>query len=181
MDRRSYKGQAIVLSSKNFSEADKIFVFYTDNFGKMSVVSNGVRKMSSRKRGALEVFNLIRFQAVKTKGLAILTEVEIRNDFQNIRINLRRISVAYYFMEVISKITREDEVNFKVFDLLARYLTKLSRTVKLKDLRSEFTKEVIILMGFWPQSEPIENPDQLLEEILERKLGSVRVGRKISV
>lgn len=181
MDRRNYKGQAIVLSSKNFSEADKIYVFFTDNLGKLSVVSKGVRKLNSRKRGSMEVFNLIKFQVAKSHGLPILTEVEVINDFERIRKSLKKISVAYYFMEVVSKITREDEVNFKVFQILEKYLAKLSRTVKLKTLRQEFTKEILVLMGFWPDGEELQDPDLLLEEVLERKLGSIRVGKKISV
>lgn len=181
MDRRNYKGRAIVLSSKNFSEADKIFVLYTDNLGKMSVISKGVRKLNSKKRGSLEVFNNIKFQAVKSHSMPILTEVEVINDFGNIRKSLKKISVAYYLMEVVSKITREDEVNYKVFQVLEKYLEKLSRTVKLKALRHEFTKEIVVLMGFWPQGEELNEPDKLLEEVLERKLGSVRVGKKISL
>jgi len=181
MNHKSFKSEAVILSSKSFGEADKIHVLYTKRYGKVSVISKGVRKLSSRKRGSMEVFNLIHFQAVETSGMPILTEVEVVEDYEEIRKSLRKISVAYFFSDVVNKITRDQESNEELFYLLNKYLKRLEHATKLKDLRNIFTQNMLSLMGFWPMSKPIDNPDKLLEEVLERKLGSVRVGKKISV
>lgn len=181
MDRKLFKDNAIVLSSKNFGEADKIYTLLAIRHGKISVISKGVRKLSSRKRGSLEVFNHIRIQAARTSGIPILSEVEIVEDYAEIRKSLKKISVAYFFTDVISKITREDEVNEELFHLLNKYLSRLEHATKLKDLRNSFTQSVLSLLGFWPINKPIADSDRLLEEVLERKLGSVRVGKKLSL
>ncbi len=56
---------------------------------------------------------------------------------------------------------------------------KHKRKTKLKKLREKFVKDVIILLGYWPKGKPIKNPDLLLEEITERNINSVRVGKKL--
>jgi DNA repair protein RecO (recombination protein O) len=181
MDRKLFKAEAIVLASKNLGEADKIHTLYTNKFGRLSVISKGVRKLSSRKRGSMEVFNHIRFQAIYTQGMPIISEVEVVNDYENVRKSLKKVSVAFFFADVISKITREDEPNDELFLLLGKYLSRLEHASKLKDLRNNFTKSVLSLLGFWPINKPLSDPDILLEEVLERKLGSVRVGKKLSL
>lgn len=180
MDRKLFKSEGVVLSSKNFGEADKIHTLYTDKFGRLSVISKGVRKLSSRKRGSLEVFNHIRFQAVHTQGMPVITEVEVVNDYEKVRKSLKKISVAYFFTDVVSKITRDDEPNGELFYLLNKYLSRLENANQLKELRYNFIKSTLSLLGFWPMSKPLTDPDLLLEQVLERKLGSVRVGKKLS-
>lgn len=179
MDRKLFKDEGIVLASKNYGETDKIHTLFTKKTGKVSVISKGVRKLNSRKRGSLEVFNHIRFQAVSTQGMPIITETEVVEDFEGIRKSLKKISVAYFMADVVAKVTREGEPNEELFYLLNKYLKRLEHTSKLKDLRFSFTRAVLSLVGFWPINKPLSDPDLLLEQVLERKLGSVRVGKKL--
>jgi len=69
---KNYSSKGIVLAKRNFSETDRIIVLYTKNLGKISLIAKGVRKLKSRKRGSLEVFNLISFSAAKTRLLLII-------------------------------------------------------------------------------------------------------------
>lgn len=176
---RSYSSEAIVLARKNYSEADRIIVVYSKDYGKLSLIAKSVRKIKSRKRGSIEVFSHIRFSAAKTKGLGILTEAEIISSFPQIRKNLKRISVAYYFTEVVGRLTHEGQKNEKLFSLLLKYIRSLRKETMLKKLRERFIKDVVILLGYWPKGKLIKNPDLLLEEITERNINSVRVGKKL--
>ena len=179
MRSRSYSSEAIVLARKNYSEADRIIVIYSKDYGKLSLIAKSVRKTKSRKRGAIEVFSHIRFFAVKTKSLDILTEAEIISTFSQIRKNLKKVTVAYYFTEVVGRLTHEGEKNEKLFSLLLKYIHSLSKETALKILREKFIKDVVILLGYWPKGKPINNPDRLLEEISERNMNSIRVGKKL--
>ena len=84
----SYSEEGIVLARKNYGEADRIVSIYSQNHGRISSIAKGVRKLSSRKRGHLEVFSHIRFQAVNGKGLDLMTEVETVENFGEIRKSL---------------------------------------------------------------------------------------------
>lgn len=179
MTSHSYTSCGIVLGRKNYAEADRILSIYSKDCGKLFVIAKGVRKPSSRKRGHIEIFSLINFQAVKGKGLDIVTEVEIVDDFKEIRRDLSKVSLAYYFAEVVGKITHENEKNQRLFGLMIDYLDNLKHGFGLKEMRIKFVTDVLVLMGYWPQNKKIDNPDLVLEEVVERQISSIRVGKRM--
>lgn len=176
---RNYTSEAIVLARKNFGEADRILSVYSEKLGRVSLIAKGVRRPKSKKRGHIEVFNLIKFQAAKGHGLDIMTEAEVIDNFSDVRKSLKKISLAYYFAEVTGRVTHEAEPNPELFDLLLTSLRKLEMTNGLKKLRLNFIKEALIVLGFWPRGLPLPNPDEKLEEVTERQISSVRVGKRM--
>jgi DNA repair protein RecO (recombination protein O) len=176
---RSYTSEGIVLARKNFGEADRILVLYTKNFGRISLIAKGVRRPKSRKRGHIEVFNHVRFQGVSGRGIDIMTEAEVIDDFKEVRQTLKKISLAYYLAEVLGRITHENEPNEDLFNLILTSFTKLKTTKALKALRLNFITELLILMGYWPEGRDLPDPDEKLEEVIERQIASERVGKRM--
>jgi len=179
MRPKRYSSEGIVLARRNYSEADRILVVYSKNYGKIHLIAKGVRKTSSRKRGSLEIFSNIKFSAARGKNLDILTEAEIVDSFPTIRKNLKKVAVGYYLMEVIGRVTREDEKNVELYSLLTEYLDKLRGRTSLGNLRRNFVRDVLTLIGFWPKGKPMENPDYVLEDVVEREMFSARVGKRL--
>lgn len=179
MPIRNYSSIGFVIARKNVKEGDRILILFTKDFGKISVIAKGARKIKSRKRGSIEMFNLIKFSATKSHGLDIITEVEVLDSFDKLRNSLNKISVAYYFCEVIGRVTQEDQKHSEIYEILKNYFSKLLITNKLKDLRLKFIEETLISLGFWPQNKKIINQDLVLESIIERKINSVRVGKRM--
>lgn len=179
MKLRTYSSEGIILAKKNYSEADRVLTLLTKNKGKLTVLAKGVRRMKSRKRGHIEVFNRIKFSAVEGKGMDIITEAETLEDYKDIRISLNKVTLAYYFAEVIFKILREDENHEEVFRLLVKTFGELETSKDLKSLRLNFIKELLVLLGYYPQNKDVADPDAMLEEVLERKVNSYNIGKKI--
>lgn len=176
---RNYTTEAIVLGRRDFSEADKIIVVFSKSIGKLFLIAKGVKKLTSRKRGHLEVFSHIRFSAAKGKNLDIITEVETIENYSDIRQDLRKVAVAYFFVETVARLTQEEEPHPKVFQLLISYLDLLKEAKNLKKLRDEFTLDILVNLGFWSRSKPLLNPDLFLESVTERQINSVRIGKKL--
>ena len=181
MSTRSYSDEGIILARRNFGEADRIISVYSKHHGRLSLMAKGVRRPVSRKRGSLEVFNWIKFAAAKGKNLDIITETEIIDTFSQIRGDLKKVTVAYFFMEAIGRTTREGEKHEELFDLAIKYLNLLKESSSLKTLRADFVYEVITTLGFWPKGRPLIDPDTQLEQIIERNLSSIRVGKKLNI
>lgn len=179
MKPRSYTSVGIVLARRNFGEADRILVIYSKNFGRISLIAKGIRRPKSRKRGHLEVFSLVNFQAVSGHGLDMMTEAELVDDFSEIRKSLNKISLAYYFAEVIGRITHEGEPNTDLFNLISKYLNKLKTTNSLRKLRMSFILELLTLLGYWPEGKEMQDADLVLEEIIERQVFAKRVGKRM--
>lgn len=180
MKPRIYSSTGIILARSRFGEADRIITIFTKDFGKLSFIAKGVRRPKSRKRGHLEVFNHIKFSAASGKGFDTLVEAEIIDNFSDLRKDLRRVSVLYYFVEVINRSLEEEASNQDIFNLLLSNIRALSASRNLKKMRLDFAVEVLEKLGFWPKGFGLKDPDKKLEEVIERKLGSIRVGRKLT-
>lgn len=179
MKQHSYSSEGIVLSRKNYSEADRILIVLSKDFGKLSLLAKGIRKIKSKKRGHLEIFSKVKFSAIKGNGIDIMTEAEIIDDYSGVRTNLNKISLAYYFCEVVNKIVQEDRQQSIVFILLSLALEELEQTTKLKDLRMKFIYDLLTNMGYWPEDKKLIDADIVLDDVIERKLNSSRVGKQI--
>lgn len=179
MKQRTYSSEGIILSRKNYGEADRILVVFSKHFGKLTLLAKGIRKIKSKKRGHLEIFSKVKFSAVHGKGMDIITETETINDYAGVRSNLNKISLAYYFCEVVNKITHEDGNASSIYVLLSNALENLEVETELKKLRLKFIYDLLIEMGYWPENKKMTDADIVLEDVIERKLNSVRVGKKM--
>jgi len=179
---RTISSEGVILARRDWGEADRILVVYTREFGKGGFIAKGVRRPNSRKRGHIEIFSRVKFSAVYGRGIGVMTEAEVIDGFPGVRKNLRSVSVGYYFMEVMGKITREGERNEQLYELLLKYLRDLGRmrqNAELVRLRKSFVYDVLVLLGFWPDKVKMDNPDMVLNEVIEREMNSVRVGKRV--
>lgn len=177
MKPKSYSDEGIVLARRNYGEADRILSVYTKNHGRVSYIAKGIRRPESRKRGHLEVFSQIKLSAVNGKGIDIITEAEIVDNFSEAREDLKKVSLAYYFMEVIGRTTHEGETHPEVYGLILEHLGKLKSESKLRRLRLNFILKLLTVLGFWPKGRVLPDPDSKLEEVIEKSLSSIRVGK----
>lgn len=181
MKPHAYSGEGFVLSRRNFGEADRLLSLYTKDNGRISLIAKGVRRPKSKKRGHIEVFTLVKFQANKGNSIDIMTEAEVIEDFDRIRQSLKKVSLAYYISEVIGKITHEYEPNTTLFDLIYTTFSKLKTTKLLRALRQDFILNLLTLTGYWPEGKTMTNHDQDLADVIERQLHSERVGKRLLI
>lgn len=167
------------MARRTYGEADRILSVYSKNHGRLSLIAKGVRKLTSRKRGHIEVFNLIKFAAVRGKGLDLITEAETVDNYSEVRKSLNKVALAYFFMETVGRTTHGSDKNLELFNLIGRYLNLLREGTKLKTLKDIFIREELILLGFWPEGKTLPNPDEKLQEVTERYMGSIRVGKQL--
>ena len=176
---RTYTTEGIVLKRINFSEADRIVTVYTRHFGKIKVLARGIRKITSRKGGNLELFNWAKIFVVKGRNLDIVTEAETVRSFRTWRKDLVRVAFAYHFCELVDKLTPENVQCQEIFDLLAGALWGLGRAKdeNLKFANERFAVSLLEATGFWPRGKKVErtNLDEYLESITEKKIACKRI------
>ncbi len=168
-----------MLARRNYGEADRIVVLYSKDYGKVSVIAKGVRRTKSKKSSSVEVFSRIKFSAARGKNLDILTETEILDSYAATRKDLKKVSVAYFLMETVGRLTREDEPNIKYYSDVLENLRTLASSKSLRKLREQFVYDSLVELGFWPKGKKMENVDKVLEEVSERQSNSARVGKKM--
>lgn len=178
---RTCKTEGIILKRINYGEADRILTIYTKHYGKIRALAKGVRRITSRKGGNVELFNQAVLFFNKGKNLDLLTEAQVINSFKSWRRDLKKVAVAYYFCELVDKLTPEEQPNQAVFQLLSRYLSKIG-TASLPELTRSFEKALLKELGFGVPEELRKSPGSLksyIESIIEKKLNSQEIAKEL--
>lgn len=172
---RSYKTEGIIIKRKNFGEADRILTVFTKNQGKIKIVAKGVRKISSRRSSHIELLN----QSILTihdGKIPILTEAETIKHYSILKNDLKKCGFAFYICELIDGLLAEHQENRAVFNLTQDVLVRLQTETNPKNLISKFEGDLLTSLGFWPKERLfIEDTDQFIEDIIERKIKSKRI------
>ncbi len=181
MRQHSYKAEAIVLSRRNFGEADKILTVLTKHQGKLRAIAKGIRRPASRKRGSLELFNGVVIFLAKGRNLDIITEAQTKDSFSGWRKDLLRVGIAYHLVEVVNKLTREDQEVKRVYELLYSAFLRLETVDfwKIHELVVNFKKEILEDLGFMASGRSVGNLDSYIEELSQSKLRTIRFLRTL--
>ena len=177
---RTYRTEGIILRRTNFGEADRLLTIFTKNHGKLRVRAPGIRKTQSRKGPHLELFNLSSFFLAQGKSLDIVTEAQTLNNFSEIRKDLKKVWIAYYFCELMDSLCAERQENWEVLELLKNSLENLSVDSGQARMTDYFANELLQILGYLPRDKNLNGNDleRFIENILERKIRTKKLLRK---
>jgi DNA repair protein RecO (recombination protein O) len=179
---RTYKTEAIILKRLNLGEADRILTAYTKHYGKIKALAKGVRKIASRKGGNVESFNHVTLFLAKGKNLDIVTEATAMATFSHLRKDLLKVGLAFYFCELVDKLTPEGQANRRVFELLKDTLGKIGKIKPLNLVRG-FEEALLDELGFGVPASVRALPKSLvsyIESITEREIKTPSVIKKLA-
>lgn len=143
----SLTSEAIILKRVNFGEADRVLTVISDRLGKISVIARGVRKITSRRAGNVEVLNRVKLHLFKGKGYT-LTEAESLDTFSKLKENLVLATTAFHIIEIVDRLVVEDQKNYQLYDLILNTLRILERNPRQIIVRA-FEVKLLTLLGFW--------------------------------
>jgi len=144
----SFKAEAIVVKRVNLGEADRLVTVFSKDRGKLTLMAKGIRRLTSRKKGHLELFNHVQLQVAKGKNLDLITEAATINNFAKLRLNLNRVRIAYLFLELVDKLTAENQEHEEVYALLCKTLSKLNSDTASNNLIADFETQLLTRLGF---------------------------------
>jgi len=147
----TYKTKGIVLKRKDVGEADRLVTIFTDTQGKVTARAKGVRWPFSKNRGHLEPLSYSEFLLVEGKEIDTLASAYIIEGFKNIRDNLKKTALCYYFVELCDKMITDREKNKEVFHLLLEVLRFLDKNPLLTIVARYFEINLLSALGFRPE------------------------------
>lgn len=182
---RTISDHAVILKRINYGEADKIITVLTKSNGKVVLIAKGVRKITSRRKGHLELFSHVKISYTQSSGLGYITEVETIDIFADHQTVWEPLGHLFHVSELVDKLIPEDEEQEYVYRLLLRALTVLSQESdheRREEIIRLFERSLLTDLGYWnydEQSYGVLNNDQkkqihlnVIEEIIERQLNS---------
>jgi len=128
--------QAIILNRSDYRESDSLVTCYTRNFGKLSLVARGTKKIKSKLAGHLEPISLTDILIIKGKGFDYVGSALMADAYLGIKDNLNKIYYAGRVVGWFNRLVKEEQVDERLFLLLGRWLEVLDNYPT-----AEFTKE----------------------------------------
>lgn len=119
--------KAIILKKQNTGEYDQLVTCYTEEFGKVLAVAKSVKKPGSIQAMHLDVFNLVDFELVQGRGMPIITGAQAENTYPNLKNDLSRLTIAYFFAEVTDRLFFEYQKDESIWDFLRSLLDELEQ------------------------------------------------------
>jgi DNA repair protein RecO (recombination protein O) len=150
MRERVYRTEAVILRRSAFGESDRVLTIYTPQ-GKRRVVAKGARKTTSRLAGHIELFTHAQLMLAVGRTLDIVTQSQELHDYPRLRIELERISAAYYAAELIDRLTEEGDENHRAFWLVHTTLAALDTTERIDLVLRWYELQLLDSLGFRPQ------------------------------
>lgn len=151
MKRGLYRAEAVVLNSLDYSESDRILTFYTLEHGKIRGIAKGARRSKKRFVGNLDPtshINLIFFHSEKSE-LVRVEEAHLIDGFNNLKVDIDKLSQACYLIELVSEMTREGQAAPQVLHLLVNFLKMLDDGGEDCLLRF-FEIRLLAILGYLP-------------------------------
>lgn len=145
---------AIILSRTDYGEADRIITLLTPDYGKLTLLAKGVRRIKSKLAGGIELFSVSEITFIKGRGeVGTLVSTRLVKHYERIVSNLDRTMLGYELIKKMHKAT-EDEPESAYFSLMRQTFEALndleadSRLVQLW-----FLMQLLQLDGYTPNLE----------------------------
>jgi len=167
--------EGIVIKKSNFSEADKIVTIFTKEHGKISVLAKGLRRLTSKRSGTLDLFSHIKGSHVSGRGnLPTLTEVILINQHAAWKKYFGRISVAFRLAEVIDKLTADSQPHPQTYELFITQLSNISHLGKTWEKEIDiWVMELLNSLGYLDINSPLNiDLQNFIEDLADRPLKS---------
>jgi DNA repair protein RecO (recombination protein O) len=147
-----HRTSAVVLTSREYGEIDRIVTFYTRDFGKVIGIAKGARKSQKRFGAALDFLSHVdlSFFAKETLTLVRIGDCQLQNSFTFLHEDIRRMAYGSYFAELVTVMTAEGVPHQGLFQMLVRFLHILDTTSPKEDYLHIFEIRILDALGYRP-------------------------------
>jgi len=112
-----YTTLAFVLKQEPIREHDRNYTFYTQKFGKMTLLAPGARKINAKLSGHLEVPSLVEIQFTMSQKPRLVSALE-KFSFPTIKKKKKPLLVAFLIIDLVDNFTLENQIEPEVWKLL---------------------------------------------------------------
>jgi len=146
------KTEAIVLKTVEWSETSLIVTLFTRDFGKVSAIAKGARRLKSPFESALDLLSLSSVVFLKKSGesLDLLTEAKLVRRFRSASVGLLPLYCGYYAGELINALTENHEPIAGLLESLCHALEELDRQASPATTILDFELQTIQRLGHMP-------------------------------
>src|SRR5262249_39953652 len=138
----------------DYGEADRILTLLTPDYGKLSLLAKGVRRVKSKLAGGIELFSVSEITFIKGRGeVGTLVATRLVKQYDHVVGDLDRTMLGYELIKLLNKAT-EDEPEAVYFELLQHAFVALDDvTIPVEVVQLWFNAQLLRLSGHTPNLE----------------------------
>ena len=147
-----YNTEGVVLRSSQLGEADRLLTIFSPTVGKFKASARGVRKLTSKLAGHLDVLTRSHLTVAKGRGgLDTITMAETIQAFIPAKSSLYRISRAMYLGELVDALNPLEAPNSSAYSLLLEGLDQLGGNIDIDLMMRYIELHLLDNSGFLPE------------------------------
>ena len=141
----------MIIKAVPIGEYDRRLVLLTKERGKITAFARGARKPNSRFVASTNLFCFGTFKLYAGRDSYTLSETEISNYFEDLRMDFEGAYYGMYFLEIADYYTRENNDEREMLKLLYQSLRAVSHpSLKNQLIRAIFEIKSVIINGEFP-------------------------------
>lgn len=162
MHHRERKTPAVILHTTEIFDADRSYLSFTREFGKIRARARGVAKPGSRLAGHLLAYLPCQLELIDTDGWYLIVQAQSTGEvLEYPRHSLEFLQQCELIAEVIDKLLPDKEPHEELYDGLVYTLERLQELCQVDEVNegelllvtSEFLFKMQIVMGYRPELE----------------------------
>ena len=143
--------QGLVVRVTEYKERDVLLTLLTRDHGRITVKARGLRRRNNPQSVACQLLALSEFTLFEYKDTYLVNDVHVVELFQELRQDIRKLSLATYIAQVTSLISQEDSPSMELQPLALNCLYGLSKlNIPEEKVKSVFELRCACLAGFMP-------------------------------
>ena len=144
------KTEAIILKSADLGEADRLLTIYSKEFGKIKVAARGTKRLESKLRCHLEPLSYSHLILVEGKGVRIVKNAILMDQFLSIRKDLEKVKIAYKISDLVDELIIGEETDENIWNLLLKVFKKINAEGLTPNIMGDFKDNLLKLLGYDP-------------------------------
>lgn len=139
----------IIVNEVSYGETSKILTVLTKEHGLISVISKGCKNLKSPLRSVSEKLKYGLFQIVyKENKLSVLSDVDVINNFKNIKKDIYKISAVSYLIDLSLQVYKESTNN--IYEILINSILKIEEGFDFKVIINIVELKLLENLGVLP-------------------------------
>ena len=144
------KLEGIIVSEVDYKESSKILNIYTKEYGIIGVIARGSKRLKSNFSGLTTKLTYAIFIVnYKENGPSTLMEVNVIDNFKNLRKDIDKISYAMYITDLVTQVFKHEN-NIKIYDLYISSLKKINENIDYIVITNILELKLLDFLGIRP-------------------------------
>ena len=159
----------IILKSYPILEKDTIVECFTKNYGRINLFIKFNQSKKPRFGGLTTSLNNVMIDAIEKKDTYYLKSVKLNLSYSGIKKDIKKMALAYHFLDVAISVTERNQENQEMFSILVDFMMVLDQCQQdiLDQLKTEFQQAVLVTEGISSTNELLKYNEKKWSKMIE--------------